>query len=927
MELLGNIENYIKPTNSPVLATHYDTNNLSHYIIDTNRCTEFWKCICSSKLRNDSCSTTSESDSESGSESESGSDYNSIEDVEILTSPDIRLAEVIKAEQTIPLILDFNMKIGADIGSVATDGIYDNSFIKSLVHECQDEIKNNYVIGNEKKELLCCFIEYPDSVGVDNDGDGIYVFKFKLQFPNLKIYPNDKIYKNILNRIIKSNLSTLLKYQPVNGWDDIIKFENKDHITLFGQEKNSPNLSYVIDEMGTFDSDVSKYYDPHNHNHSVKGYFIPDSDFLKNSFCVPMFLSIEYCVKNARQIASNTQNGVGNGLKFTYRSSDTEEQSLSKRFLTFIRKNRGNVYYYWKDIGKALYNVYEGSKKGLKHWISFTKLSNKFTKKDCENEYDDFEYDNYITIRTLGWYARQDSKLQYEEWMRLQIKKSITNAIEENTDFSVGRVFQKMFWLDYVCADISKKIWYKYEPKEHQWVKIDGGCDIRNEISIAFSEQFKLYKKEFLQAVEGAAGVSNRQRESAEILRKNITKIIYNAGTYNKKNVLVNQIADLMRDKNFMDIKDSNTDVMGIKNGVIECFDKEAIFRPGKPEDYITRSSLAKYDTKMTWKSRNVRKVVRWFKKLYPGKDLYSYVWKIYASFLQGKNLDKKLYFFTGNTNCGKSILKKFFEFILGEYSFTLPSGAISDKKNKSSNGLRPGLALAMESNIAWIIESRDIMSDTDVKLFTGNDALFVRMMGENGGNQTPRFKLLYVCNTVPIIIAGDDAVRERILIIPHLTLYSHNAPKDKEKQKELRTYPRDNNFEKKLRHLRSAGLWIMVQFFKKYKEEGLIMPAEIQAATDEYWDENDIYGSFIRENIIITESERPLTVNSIYNKFSSWIDSNYPSIEIKPDKMMAKKIFMQRLKEKYKIPLDGVNWYGIGLINKHRLIDTSGFK
>jgi len=913
MELVGDIKNFLEVENNLNLATHYDFNEHIYYRVVKERYTEFWKCICET-INKDSNSSGSYSHSElSESETDSESEYDLDHDNTQVSSP-LQLAEVIYSNQNIPLILDFKIKFEAGVVENALN-IYDNNFIAAIVRECQAEIKNNYNISFERDELVCCLIEYPERI-FENE----YLVHFKLHFPNLKVNPNDRIYTDLIKRLSNTSLLTQLKYHPKYEWSKIITALNKQYIPIFGQETHKPRFTCAFIEDAKIEKQIDKLFDPKKHNHYVQQYFNPGSDILKTSFWSPMFFSIEYGIKHAKRLNNRNRDGTAGNLQYQASSNDTDDQALAKKFLMMINRERANIEYYWLDIGKAIYNVFDGSKRGLKIWIKFTrKFSEKFNRGDCERVYEDFEVENNITLRTLGWYARQDSKVMYEDWMKQRIKKSISDVIREYTDFNVGVAFQKMFWLDYVCASIEKKEWYKYEPRHHHWVKIDGGCDIRNEISTTFSSQFRIYRQEFMQAIDEAANQAQRDRN--DILKKNITKAIMDAGNYSKKNILVKQIADLMIDKNFSEIKDINTKIFGIKNGVIECFEDQAVFRSGKPEDYITRSSFVRYDPKMSWKHPNVRKVKHWFRKLYPGMDLYNYVWKIYASFLEGRNLDKKLYFFTGTTNGGKSMLKKFFESILCKYSFTLSASALASRNGKGGNsGLRPDLAQAINCNTAWVLESNETMSETEVKMWTGNDAVFVRLMGENGGNQTPRFKLLYVCNMVPIVIAGDEAMRERILPIPHSSIFSHNPPKSKDEQFEQRVFKRDNNFEKKLLRLRAAGLWMMVQFFKKYKKEGLKMPAEIKASTEDYWNNNDIYGCFMAEFIEETESDKVLFVSELYTTFCDWLRDNYPSIENNlPNKNVVKTIFDQRFKNKKMSQLQSNCWRGIAIKNNRR--------
>ena len=85
---------------------------------------------------------------------------------------------------------------------------------------------------------------------------------------------------------------------------------------------------------------------------------------------------------------------------------------IAENFLSMINTYRFQQDHYWRNIGNALYTVFNGNNKGLELWKHYTEKSNQFTQEDCENQYHTF-IPNRMTIKTLAWFAREDSPKQY----------------------------------------------------------------------------------------------------------------------------------------------------------------------------------------------------------------------------------------------------------------------------------------------------------------------------------------------------------------------------------------------------------------------------------------------------------------------------------------------------------------------------------
>jgi hypothetical protein len=101
--------------------------------------------------------------------------------------------------------------------------------------------------------------------------------------------------------------------------------------------------------------------------------------------------------------------------------------------------------------------------------------------------------------------------------------------------------------------------------------------------------------------------------------------------------------------------------------------------------------------------------------------------------------------------------------------------------------------------------------------------------------------------NVIPPMDNPDDASEDRFVVIPMLTQYSHNAPKDVAEQWRQSHFPVDKDFIDKVSNYSTAFLWVMVSYFNKYMTEGLVKTELINKYTMEYWKENNLFNTFLK--------------------------------------------------------------------------------
>lgn len=95
------------------------------------------------------------------------------------------------------------------------------------------------------------------------------------------------------------------------------------------------------------------------------------------------------------------------------------------------------------DVGRALYSVAKGGPEGLDLWVQYSEKADVKgrSREDCLSHYYTFRGSG-VTIKTLGWFAREDNPDHYNEWHRAWINDSLTDALS-TTDADVAEAFYR----------------------------------------------------------------------------------------------------------------------------------------------------------------------------------------------------------------------------------------------------------------------------------------------------------------------------------------------------------------------------------------------------------------------------------------------------------------------------------------------------
>jgi len=126
--------------------------------------------------------------------------------------------------------------------------------------------------------------------------------------------------------------------------------------------------------------------------------------------------------------------------------------------------------------------------------------------------------------------------------------------------------------------------------------------------------------------------------------------------------------------------------------------------------------------------------------------------------------------------------------------------------------------------------------------------------------NFKPTFKIFMATNHKPVIKGTDHGIWRRIKLIP----FTERIPEEKQ----------DKHLELKLREEASGILNWLLEGIANWKQERLKTPKAVLFATDEYRDEMDVIGNFIKERCG-QKKEMTIPIKKLYKAYSDRCEEN----------------------------------------------------
>jgi putative DNA primase/helicase len=345
---------------------------------------------------------------------------------------------------------------------------------------------------------------------------------------------------------------------------------------------------------------------------------------------------------------------------------------------------------------------------------------------------------------------------------------------------------------------------------------------------------------------------------------------------------------------------DSDPYVLNVYNGTIDLRTGEK--RDHSRDDLITKLAPVAFDP--TAKAPAWNKFIR---RVLPHGAVRRYVRKAVGNALTGAIEQQAFYLNHGEGDNGKST---FFDTLLklfGDYGDTLDIDVLMES-SKSGNAT-PELANLKGKRFVVSSENSEYqkLNEGRTKRLTGNATISARHLYCEPMTFNRTHKLFLEVNHLPEFNGTDPAMKRRIRRIPW--------------DVKIKPGEKDILLPKKLENELSGILdWALIGL-RLYREDGLSVPKAVEAATEEYCDENDRIGQFIEEMCevdegrVIEDSSLWETKDTLHKAYEEWCGKKAALSKVRFGKQMRQRRFIAEKRMKIGGTTAQV-WLGIKLLS-----------
>lgn len=713
-----------------------------------------------------------------------------------------------------------------------------------------------YIKLDDPEEQLKCYIltkPHPTIQGKDDDTtQTLYKDGVHIMFPNICTEP-------LVQHLIRENV---IKYLQENkSWDDLKLYNEIDDIIdkavieknnwlMYGSAKpDHETNNYRLGKIFTWDNGlIEQEYD--------------ETDILR----LPELLSIrrfspdgitsysdsydETMISEELKKYNKTQNKLGTTV------GKPSEISLASRLVSILSSKRCDRYDDWLNIGFCLHNIGDAL---LEDWIKFSKLSKKYKEGECEKLWIKFKNIGY-SIGSLHKWASSDD---HEKYMDIIIDENydILSKSVSGQPYDVAKAFFELYKHNFRIGSIDFKEWYYFDV--HRWKPMQDAYiikDMLNESMVnAYVRLGIIYGKKALK-LEG--NEKNNMLSKQEILMKISLKL---RGPF--KEQIIKELTTLFKkyDSDFTNKLDENKNLICFTNGVYDL--ENELFREGRPDDYLTLCTNINYVSINNLDSSKLNIVKKFIMDIQPEEDIRNYILDLFASCLAGNNKDQKFNIWTGTGSNGKSLLITLMMESLGDYACGLPPEVLT-RASMDPDKASPTMAKTKGKRFVVFeeTENTDQIYVGKMKAYSGGVKIQARKLHKDVIEFYPQFKMFMLCNKLPRIHSNDGGTWRRIRRVPFEMKYVDNPMEEYERLI-------DRGLEDVLTKCKEEFIYMLVERYKIYKINGLLVPSKVMLSTQKYQSNSDMYLEYINECLEFTgDVKHKVEFNELIQDFQFWL-------------------------------------------------------
>lgn len=319
---------------------------------------------------------------------------------------------------------------------------------------------------------------------------------------------------------------------------------------------------------------------------------------------------------------------------------------------------------------------------------------------------------------------------------------------------------------------------------------------------------------------------------------------------------------------------DNHPMLITVNNGVVDL--STGKLTPARSDYYLTRLTPVDYDSGAkcpTWE--------KFLDRIMDGdQDMVKFLQRAVGYSLTGLCSDRCFFLLWGGGKNGKSTFLETLQALLGDYALRTPTATLMVQRNAPAGATAsPDLARLKGARFVSASESESgqMLSEAKIKDMTGQDTISARHLYGDLFDFRPEFKLWMCTNHKPIIRGSDDAIWDRVKLVP----FTVRIPPEEQ----------DPHLGKRLRGELPGILQWAVDGCIAWQQGGLAFPEKIEQAVSEYRDEMDLLGEWLEEQCCI-DPTADCSNTELYKNYRKYCED-------RAQKMLHHKNFSQELRSR----------------------------
>jgi P4 family phage/plasmid primase-like protien len=370
------------------------------------------------------------------------------------------------------------------------------------------------------------------------------------------------------------------------------------------------------------------------------------------------------------------------------------------------------------------------------------------------------------------------------------------------------------------------------------------------------------------------SGTVDSSSEKYDILAKQAKKLgdmSKNLKQRGVKDNIMREAKEIFYDNTFMDKVDANPKLLCFNNGVLDFENK--VFRKGKPDDYLSKSTNISYVKLDNIKHKSVIDEINDFMhKLFPEQELRDYMWQHLASTLIGENNDQTFNIYNGNGSNGKSKLVELMAACLGDYKATVPITLITAKRNTIGSTSSEVVQLkGVRYAVMQEPSKGDRLNEGIMKEITGGDPLQGRALFKDSITFIPQFKLVVCTNTLLDVNSNDEGTWRRLCVCEFKSKFCVKEEFDDDREYQF-------EIDKKLgeKYVQWCPIFMSMLVEKAYITGGLVKICQaVKASSSNYRNTQDYYSEFVSDKVKKCVGGK-IKETSLYEVFKVWFQLHH---------------------------------------------------